>query len=209
MKIKDGLELRGRPIEIPNCGREDLVKFFVEQGYKVGAEIGVDRGEYTKVLCEAGLKVYGVDAWVNYEGYKRKGKYKSHIEQAKKNLKGYDCELIHKYSVDAAKDFKDNSLDFVYIDSNHTLPYIVQDIFLWERKVRRGGIISGHDYAVIFGGPEITDRPKWYGGCHVKVGVDACADIMHIQKYYVLGERFVEEPNWRDTWRSWFWIKKI
>ncbi|MCH7513766.1 MAG: hypothetical protein IH947_07460, partial [Bacteroidetes bacterium] len=50
MKIKDGLKLEGKKVEIPNCGREDLAKFFVEMGFKVGAEIGVDKGEFTKVL---------------------------------------------------------------------------------------------------------------------------------------------------------------
>lgn len=207
MKIKEGLKLKGSRVEIPNCGRDEFAQFLYEDmGYRVGAEIGVNRGEYSKVLCEAGLKVYAVDCWENYEGYKRSGKYKSNKDEAIENLKGLDCEIIHKYSADAAKDFEDNSLDFVYIDGNHTLPYIVMDIFLWERKVKKGGIIAGHDYATIKGYSEEGEYPAW-DGCHVKPGVDACAEVMKVKKLYILGERKPTGKGWRDNWRSWFWIK--
>ena len=204
MNIKDGLKLKGRPAEIPDCGRNDLAKFFAEQGYKVGVEIGVDVGDYTKVLCGEGLKVYAVDPWENYDEYKRPGKYVSYYDKAVKNLEGLNCEIIKKYSMDAVKDFEDESLDFVYIDGNHTLPYATQDIFFWSRKVRKGGVVSGHDYATIAGYGERLDPPIW-DGCHVKEAVDACANTMKIKKYYVLGERF--SPN-RDKWRSWLLIKE-
>jgi predicted O-methyltransferase YrrM len=46
----------------------------------------------------------------------------------------------------AADDFLDNSLDFVYIDAGHRFDDVVQDIIKWTKKVRKGGIISGHDY---------------------------------------------------------------
>ena len=157
-------------------------------------------------LCEAGLKVYGVDCWENYPGYKRAGKYKSHKEEAVENLKGYDYTIIHKYSVDAAKDFEDESLDFVYIDGNHTLPYVVQDIFAWEPKIRPGGIISGHDYAMIAGYGERGRHGKKliWDGCHVRAGVNASIEAMRIKKLYILGERFGK----RDRWRSWFFFKR-
>lgn len=204
MLIKDGLNLPGRPVEIPDTNREDLARFMHDDmGYRVGVEIGVDRGEYSKVLCEAGLKVFGVDCYENYDVYKRPGKYKSNQDIARDNLKGLDHTLIVKYSKDAAKDFEDESMDFVYIDGNHTLPYVVEDIFVWDRKVKKGGIIAGHDYARIKGYGEGLDTPIW-DGCHVKDGVDACANVMKIDKYYILGKRF--SPT-RDKWRSWFWIK--
>lgn len=205
MDIQKGIKLKGRPVEIPNCGRNDFAKFLYNTGLRTGVEVGVDRGEYTKVLCDAGLKVYGVDPWVNYDDYKRAGRYESRYEWAEENLRGYDCELIRKFSIDAAKDFKDESIDFVYIDGNHTLPYVVQDIFAWERKVKRGGIISGHDYARIKGHRESPGNVTKWDGCHVKMGVDACADVMKIEKYYILGKRFQGK---RDKWRTWFWIKK-
>ena len=205
MKIEEGLKLEGRVVEIPDVGRDDFAKFLFNNGYKAGAEIGVNKGEYGRILCEAGLKMYGVDCWENYKGYKRIGTYKSHYDEAAAYLKGLDYTIIKKYSMDALSDFEDNSLDFVYIDSNHTLPYICMDIFGWERKVKRGGIISGHDYAVIRGFGEHGDS-RIYDGCHVKIGVDACVEIMRIPKLYILGQK-AKDGSKRDKWRTFFFFR--
>lgn len=216
MKIKDGLKLPptfdiplyGRMgVEIPEVGRDDFAIFLAEYGYKVGVEVGVDRGEYGLMLCKAGLKMYGVDSYVRYDAYKGEGMYESHYEQALKNLKGYDYTIIKKFSMDALVDFEDNSLDFVYIDGNHTLPYIAMDIFGWERKVKKGGIISGHDYAVVKGIRE-RKEPKVYDGVHVKLAVDAFVYIARVPKLYVVGERRKKEGQKRDKWRSWFFFKQ-
>ena len=204
MKIIDGLKLEGKIVEIPDVGRNDFAKFlYNDMGFRIGAEIGVDKGDYGKILCDAGLEVYGVDCWENYQQYKREGRYKSNMTQAVEKLQGCNYHIIQKYSMDALDDFEDKSLDFIYIDANHTLPYVCQDIFGWERKVKKGGIISGHDYAIIWGDRERDPDPV-YDGCHVKAAVDASATVMKVNKLYILGERFGK----RDKWRSWFWIKK-
>jgi hypothetical protein len=48
--------------------------------------------------------------------------------------------------MDAVKDYPDQSLDFVYIDGNHEFSHVAADIAAWVKKVRRGGILAGHDY---------------------------------------------------------------
>jgi predicted O-methyltransferase YrrM len=48
--------------------------------------------------------------------------------------------------MDAISDFEDSSLDFVYIDANHTYEAATEDIREWSKKVRPGGIVAGHDY---------------------------------------------------------------
>jgi predicted O-methyltransferase YrrM len=126
--------------------RVDLAKHFAERGYKIGAEIGVAEGEYAVELCKniPGLKYYGIDAWP------REGKIQHHIqaryELTKKRLAPYDATLIRKTSMEAVKDFENSSLDFVYIDADHKFDYAVNDIIEWTKKVRKGGIVSGHDY---------------------------------------------------------------
>ena len=40
----------------------------------------------------------------------------------------------------------DVSLDFVYIDGDHSFDHAMLDLILWSRKVRPGGIVAGHDY---------------------------------------------------------------
>ncbi len=52
--------------------------------------------------------------------------------------------------MDALEDFEDNSLDFVYIDGDHNFKHISEDIYEWTKKVRSGGIVSGHDYLILF-----------------------------------------------------------
>ncbi len=47
----------------------------------------------------------------------------------------------------AANLFEDGYLDFIFIDANHEYEYVRKDILAWLPKVRRGGILAGHDYA--------------------------------------------------------------
>ena len=135
-----------------NGGRSGLANLFKELGFTEGAEIGVYSGEYTEVLCRAipGSKIFGVDAWEKYKGYfDVKGKqerYDRIYEQAKARLAPYDCRLIKKWSMDAVKDFADESLDFVYLDGNHDFSHVTEDIHAWEKKIKKGGIVSGHDF---------------------------------------------------------------
>ena len=46
----------------------------------------------------------------------------------------------------AAPMFADGSLDFVYIDAEHTFEAVSADIRLWLPKIKPGGAIGGHDY---------------------------------------------------------------
>jgi len=41
---------------------------------------------------------------------------------------------------------KDKSLDFVYIDGDHTFDFVIMDIILWFKKVKVGGVVAGHDF---------------------------------------------------------------
>ena len=48
-------------------------------------------------------------------------------------------------SVQAAQQYADHSLDFVYIDADHAYSSVVEDITAWKNKVKHGGFIAGHD----------------------------------------------------------------
>ena len=49
-------------------------------------------------------------------------------------------------SIEGAGTYNDDSLDFVFIDAAHDYDSVKQDILAWLPKVKKGGIISGHDY---------------------------------------------------------------
>ena len=60
-----------------------------------------------------------------------------------------DCNrviMIKNTSIGAANTITDNTLDFCYIDGDHSLFGIYDDIHIWAPKVKIGGIIAGHDY---------------------------------------------------------------
>jgi hypothetical protein len=119
--------------------RTELSRFFNELGFKVGAEVGVYSGAYSETLCKSipNLKLYCIDPWVKLE--------KVH-QEAVERLKDYNVTILHKTSLEAVDEFEDESLDFVYIDGNHAYSYVRDDIAAWTPKVRKGGIVAGHDY---------------------------------------------------------------
>lgn len=203
MKLIDGIKLKGRPAEIPDCSRDDLPQFFREMGYKIGAEIGVYKGEYTKKFLGAGIKMYAIDPWLDYSEYhnsRGQARLDFQYEHAKRILAPYpNCTIIRKTSMEAIEDFADESLDFVYIDANHLLRYVTEDICEWSKKVRNGGIISGHDY--------FYEKREHSNVVQVPFAVRAYTDAYDIKDWYVLGrEEFVKGEK-RDRWRSWMWIK--
>jgi len=154
IKEKFNIDLEQKsPIKLPIDRFRGLTGLFNELGFKVGAEIGVDNGRYSKWLCikVKKLKLFCVDPWIEYEDYveshhQNRTDMDTHYENAKTRLAKFNVEFVRKTSMEAVKDFKDNSLDFVFIDGNHTFEYVVNDIAEWSKKVKPGGIVSGHDY---------------------------------------------------------------
>jgi Methyltransferase domain len=49
-------------------------------------------------------------------------------------------------SVEAAGSMADESVDWVYIDGNHTYEFVLEDLRSWYPKVRPGGLVTGDDY---------------------------------------------------------------
>lgn len=209
MKLIDAIKKeKGKPFEIPNCSRNELPEFFVEMGYKIGAEIGVYKGEFTERFCKVGIKMYAIDPWHSYGGAGRTQKSQDRQNflygHASRLLGRYnDCTIIRKTSMDAVKHFKDRSLDFVYIDGNHSFKHVAQDIYEWSYKVRKGGAVSGHDY--------FTTDPRAHNLiCHVGPVVDAYVKAFGIENFYVFGRtkpRLEQEKRY-DRCLSWIWIRK-
>lgn len=156
---KYGVDTTKDVVDLPIGRFKDIPRLFGELGFKVGAEVGVFQGDYSKWLLRLikGLKLYAIDSWVPYRGYKdfQSNTIVESYEKAKENTRGYDCELIKEWSDKAVERFKDGSLDFVFIDGNHQYEWVVQDISLWSKKVRKGGIVYGHDY------DDYTDTKRW------------------------------------------------
>lgn len=63
----------------------------------------------------------------------------------KRFQRDWNTKIIRAYSHEAAELLNDK-YDLVFIDSMHTYKAVKQDIELWLPKVRKGGILAGHDY---------------------------------------------------------------
>lgn len=53
---------------------------------------------------------------------------------------------IRMTSAEAVDTYEDNSLDFVFVDADHTKEGISFDVPNWYKKVKVGGVLAGHDY---------------------------------------------------------------
>lgn len=195
-------------IEIPNTTRTDLALLFTELGFNKGVELGTEAGLYAEVLLKANpnLELACVDAWTAYKGYrdhvtqeKLDGIYQNCHERLLPFIKEGRCVTVRGFGMNEVENFKDNSLDFVYIDANHEYCQVVNDITAWEKKVKKGGIVAGHDY--------IKRKNKEYL-MHVIEAVDGYVSAWQIKPYFVLGRKNPPQGEIRESTRSWFWVKE-
>lgn len=159
-----------------------------------GVEVGVFGGDLScRLLQREDLTLMMVDAW---EGDGRSyaepaGDWHASLSQAQQDdyyamaLRATEFaadrrQVIRARSVEAAARVPDGSLDFAFIDADHSYEGCAADIRAWLPKVRAGGILCGHDYrnthcpfpgverAVeeAFGQPETGDNFTWF----VRVG---------------------------------------
>lgn len=96
---------------------------------------------------------------------------------------------IHKQisSAEAANEYEDSSLDFVWIDGDHSYDAVIIDINAWLPKVKPGGWMGGHDY----------NHPQHEG---VK---QACCEL--IPDHKEIAPSISDQPHGYVT--SWLWQK--
>jgi hypothetical protein len=202
--LMSGIKQSGSPYEIPDVSREDLPMFFKEMGYKTGAEIGVYKGQFSIKFAEVGLNLFAVDPWRIYKDFgnpRGQERLDFQYEHTKRLLNPYpNVTIVRKASMEAVEDFKDESLDFVYIDANHDFRYIAEDLVEWTKKVKKGGIVSGHDYFYTKSG---TKEVNW----HVAYVLNAYVAAFGIKNWYLLGRKNALPNEKRDKWRSWMFTK--
>lgn len=178
--------------------RVTLAELFAEAHYNKGAEIGVQVGYYSEILLKANpdLKLLCVDAWHAYREYPRQHRQEEIYRQACERLGPYPGATIKRaFSVDAAREVPNKSLDFVYIDAEHAFDQVMLDLIHWVPKVRRRGIVSGHDFSIA----------EWLG---VIPAVTAYMHAHGIGPLYVTDDARVRDLR-RQLGRmpSWFWVQ--
>jgi hypothetical protein len=61
---------------------------------------------------------------------------------------GHMIRPVHKKSVEAASSYDDQTIDFIWIDAGHDYDHAAVDIRAWYPKLKIGGMIAGHDFAI-------------------------------------------------------------
>ncbi len=117
--------------------------------HKVCAEIGVDKGDLSAQILQfaSPAKLHLIDAWGDseryHDGHKRQveEKFREEIAQGR-------VEINLGLSTAVLPTFPDAYFDWVYLDTAHTYSVTAAELAILKHKVKRKGIISGHDYCM-------------------------------------------------------------
>lgn len=139
----------------------DLLKTLGHENIR-GAEVGVLRGDTSSGLLQEFPELFllMVDTWSEVPVDSEYAK--SHDCAAKQHWAQHAANeqiaftrtefasdrrvLLRGNSTVAVQAVADGSLDFAFIDADHTYDAVRADIGAWWPKIRVGGILAGHDY---------------------------------------------------------------
>jgi predicted O-methyltransferase YrrM len=141
---------------------QDFYSMVAEKRFETLIEVGVWKGHSISYLAKKlknenyKFNLFAVDLFDNSNIHKTIGN--EHLsEQIPLLWQIYNQNLINEgvrdtindvkqLSWEAAKLFDDNSVDFVFLDADHSYESVKKDIESWLPKIKKGGMISGHDY---------------------------------------------------------------
>jgi predicted O-methyltransferase YrrM len=113
-------------------------------------EVGVAHGRSLVFLAEELLKLgrddvtlWGIDWWSGswWDDSIAKTLAREDLQHVTSRFR-----LIREAEHRAVRSFEDLSVDLVFIDSDHSETGVNESIDIWVPKMKRGGILSGHDY---------------------------------------------------------------
>jgi hypothetical protein len=164
--------------------RAELGSFLNDTGLLgTGVEVGAGAGSFAGAILRtwSGHRLVLVDCWqaqdpADYYDIANRdpaGQDAQRCQAAALTQTDARVELLQAFTPQAASQFADGALDFVYLDANHSYLAVRDDLHAWYPKLRAGGLLAGHDYLdgyVGFG-------PDFQGGTlfGVKTAVDEFA----------------------------------
>ena len=162
--------------------RKDIPNLLIQLKFKIICEVGVRNGDNFKTLLTSNpTEAVAVDLWTETSIRSQNDDCLSQgvLDEMYYNLVNFASKdkritIIRDYSLNASKSFPDEYFDFVYLDADHTYAAVKADLEAWWRKVKKGGILAGHDYFKRFA------NGVTFG---VIEAVDEFCDRNHIDKY--------------------------
>jgi hypothetical protein len=130
--------------------------FLNEAGCRSVAEVGVWEGTFARqMLCECNeiATYYLIDPWRNLSHWNKPwnvsdAEFENVFAKARANVApfGARARICRGTTSEMLAGIPDGSLDFAYIDGDHTLRGITIDLLRIYPKIRPGGFIGGDDF---------------------------------------------------------------
>jgi hypothetical protein len=163
---------------------QDIPELIKDVKNPVGVEIGSAEGTTTEHLLSTidTLKLTSIDPYTKYIDWDDKQPTcEENRAQLLEKTETYADRftLIEKTSDDAVSQFKDASLDFVFVDGLHTYDQVKKDCDNYWPKIKKGGLLIGHDFARIEGVNKAANEFSDKVGIAIK---NAKQDIWYIIK---------------------------
>lgn len=111
-----------------------------------GVEIGCLFGDSANFIlnCNPNIKLISIDPFIPDSMEQTLiGSKEISIEKNKEFSNRW--KLAHCYSYEIVDQFKDDDLDFIFIDGSHTYEGCFTDFVEWEPKLKVGGLLFMHD----------------------------------------------------------------
>lgn len=118
----------------------------------IGIQIGSYRGESAEIFLSSNVfkKFYCIDPWEpGFDRYDAAASNDIILAEKEFDERFKNNNIIIKIkqkSSDVFNQFEDESIDFIYIDGCHQYDFVKNDLNNYFSKIKKGGIISGHDY---------------------------------------------------------------
>lgn len=125
---------------------------FVETGVFLGSDITVfglrckQRKVYPRIVAVDNFLSENIsEASKNYVGVHSdfKGSFIKNLQ-----LNGLDhmVDIIEGDSVEAAGQFEDESINFLFLDSNHEYDFVMRELLAYLPKMKKDSVVAGHDF---------------------------------------------------------------
>lgn len=123
--------------------------------YEIGSFLGGSICTLGQKLKEKNIivKMTAVDNWefgnISLGHLEMTSKDKSYYEQFEENVKKCNLSVTPLIgdSIEISKFIKNNTIDFLFIDGDHSYPYVKKELDAWIPKMKKDSILAGHDYS--------------------------------------------------------------
>lgn len=164
----------------------------------VAVEVGVQRAKFSEHLLRhwKGTTLVSIDPWREFQTEEYvdvanvpQSRHDQFYMESIRRLRRFGARSViwRLLSGEAASLVDDGSVDFCYLDADHSYEAVRQDLRFWYSKVAGGGVLAGHDY--------ILDGKYSFGRFGVHAAVQEFAKQRDLE-VFVTAESDGRFPSW-------------